>query len=591
MNRIRLYISLFLVFSLASCGGSDNGTVPSEERSAVPVVGDWAVLHELSDPEGLNPLVTNDASTSDISRRVFESLLMIDFETAELIPLLAESRPEVSSDGREYRFKLRKDVHFSDGKRMTADDVVFTFKVIKNPFITDAAPARNYFLDIEEVIATDEYSVVMKLTKPYFLAEYFIGDLKIMPRHIQDPRGLTSRYSIGETLTMESAGASAAVRDFANWYNSAAIKRDPVFNIGTGPYRYEEWKTNEKLVLVRRADYWGGNTNKWTTAYPEKLVYRTMSDRSSAVTALKNNELDFMSYVPPLMFDEQVDTSRNPHLQKSTYELPTYMYIGWNTRNPVLSDARVRKALTRLVDKESLIKQVVRGYATPIASPLYRQRPEYDNELPVNEYNPTEARLILEGAGWKDTDGDGFLDKVIGTGKRTLSFTFLLNAGNEMRERIALLLVDEFKKVGIKVSVQKLEWSVFLENLRTHSFDAFIGAWVNNNMPSDPYQVWHSSQAVEKGSNYVGFVNAEADSLIVSNRAEFNEDRRIELMKRFQKIVYEEQPYTFLWQMYYPAVHNKRLHNVHFYSVRPGYEPNNWFVPRTKWRYVSAPVQ
>jgi peptide/nickel transport system substrate-binding protein len=209
--------------------------------------------------------------------------------------------------------------------------------------------------------------------------------------------------------------------------------------------------------------------------------------------------------------------------------------------------------------------------------------------LPDHEYSPEKAKNLLSQAGWTDSNNDGILDRSTPAGKINFEFTFLLNAGNETREQIMLLLVDEFRKVGIKANIKKLDWSVFLDNLRLHQFDACVGSWVNDPIPSDPYQIWHSSQIANKGSNYVSFNNKRADELMDLNRVEFDAEKRKQYMKEFQQIVYDEQPYTLLWNVLYPAVYNKRLQNVKFSYVRPGYNPGQWWVPKAQWRLAAAP--
>jgi len=158
-----------------------------------------------------------------------------------------------------------------------------------------------------------------------------------------------------------------------------------------------------------------------------------------------------------------------------------------------------------------------------------------------------------------------------------------------MREAIAITMSEELRKIGVKMDIRKLEWSVFLENLRTRNFEMYIGGWVNDPIPSDPYQIWHSSQIGNKGSNYVGFRNKRADQLLDLNRTEFDETKRIAYMKEFQQIVATEQPYIFLWSPLYPSVYNTRLQNVNYSAVRPGYNPTQWWVPKAQWKY--APVQ
>lgn len=576
---------LFFILVLCSCGSGDSNRVTDIK----PVFGEWVVVHQLSDPEGLNPVVTNDASASAVFNRVYERLLDQDFETLELIPVLAETRPTISEDHLSYTFTLRKGIKFSDGHPMTTADVVFSFKTVKNPLIIDGAALRNYFLDMQDIVATDDRTFTITMLQPYFLAEYQLGSYWIMPKHILDPKGLTDRYTVAETNDLGRAQRNPALKEFADWFNTATVKLDPKVNVGSGPYVYDTWNTGEAVILSKNKKWWRQGMDKWNPAYPDKIVYKVVNDRNTAVVSVKNQEIDFMEYVPPPKYTEEVDTAALLYLAKRPFKTQVYTYIGWNTQRSVLADKRVRRALSHLVDRNALMNQVLRGLAEPMNSPVYIGTREYDSTIQPIRYDPSRARQLLSEAGWKDSNADGYLDKVENGRLIDLRFKFLLNAGNEAREQIALILSDEFKRVGIRAELQKLEWSVFLENLRTRNFDAYIGSWVNDPIPTDPYQLWHSSQATNHGSNYTNFINARADKLMELNRMEFDEAKRIEYMKEFQRIVVDEQPYTFLWMPYYPAVYNRRLHNVQFSYVRPGYNPTQWWVPQSQWRLAAAP--
>lgn len=587
-NNITALLLGAATFFTVACGNPDTASQQAG-ASGKPERGEWVVVHELSDPEGINPMVVNDASARAIFDRVYEHLLIQDFATTDLIPQLAEARPTISDDHLTYTFVLKPNITFSDGKPLTAKDVIFSFKAVKNPLITDAAPLRNYYEDIKDVTSTDDKTIVITMSKPYFLAEYFLGNLSILAKHIQDPKGLTDKYTFAETTTLESAEKNPAMVEFATWFNSSEMKKDPKLNIGSGPYKFDEWRTGESISLVRNTTWWAEGKDADNPSYVDKIVYKVMNDRSQAVVALKNQEVDFMEFVPTAKYVDELDTTNLDYIRKQPFSGFIYTYIGWNTQRAVLSDKLVRKALSHCVDRDALIKQVLRGLAKPVNSPVYEQREEYDTSIQPIPYNTTKAREILAQAGWKDSNGDGILDKNLNGKQTDLSFKFLLNAGNEAREQIALILVDEFKKVGIKADVQKIEWSVFLENLRTRNYDAYIGSWVNDPIPTDNFQLWHSSQANNKGSNYVGFRNKRADELMEMNRQEFDAQKRIAYMKEFQQIVVDEQPYTFLWSPQYPAAWNKRLNNVNFSLVRPGYLPTQWWVAKNNWKYAPAP--
>jgi peptide/nickel transport system substrate-binding protein len=585
MNKFLLLASAACALFFTACGG---GATSESDVAGDPVAGDWIVIHQLSDPHGINPYVTSDAGASAMADRVFQKLLGQDFLTTDLYPVLADARPLVSDDHLTYTFTLKQGIAFSDGKPLTASDVVFSFKAIANPLIADAAALRNYYESVKDVVATTPSTVVITMSQPYFLAEYFLGSLWIMPKHVLDPKGLTDKYTFAETKSIDAAQANPAMKEFAEWYGSEEVRRDPKLNIGSGPYAYEEWKTGESVTLRRNDAFWAKGKDAWNPAYADKLVYKVINDRNSAVLALKNAEIDFMEYVPPTKYTEEIDTVATPHLRKYPFQTQAYSYIGFNMARPILSDVNVRKAIAHCVDRDALIKQLVRGLATTVNSPIYQDRPEYDKSLPNIAYDPNTAKSLLAQAGWADANGDGVLDKAINGKNTPLTVTMLINAGNELREALAVNLSEELRKIGIKMEIRKLEWSVFQENQKARQFDLYIGGWINDPIPSDPYQIWHSSQAKNRGSNYVSFMNPRVDQLLEMNRVEFDEQKRTAYMKEFQQIIAREQPYVFLWSPLYPAVYNRRLQNVKFSSVRPGYNPPQWWVPAGQWKYVQA---
>ena len=585
MNKFFLLAGAALALFLTACGG---GATSETDAAGDPVAGDWIVIHQLSDPHGINPYVTSDAGASAMADRVFQKLLGQDFLTTEPYPVLAEARPLVSDDHLTYTFTLKKGITFSDGKPLTAQDVVFSFKAIANPLIADAAALRNYYESVKDVVAASPTTIVITMSQPYFLAEYFLGSLWIMPKHVLDPKGLTDTYTFAETASMEAAQANPAIKEFADWYGSENVRRDPALNIGSGPYMYEEWKTGESVTLRRNDAFWAKGKDAWNPAYADKLIYKVINDRNSAVVALKNAEIDFMEYVPPTKYTEEIDTVATPHLRKFAFQTQAYSYIGFNMARPILADVNVRKAIAHCVDRDALIKQLVRGLATTVNSPIYQDRPEYDKSLPNIAYDPAIAKSLLAQAGWSDANGDGVLDKAVNGKSTPLTLTMLINAGNELREALAVNLSEELRKVGIKMEIRKLEWSVFQENQKARQFDLYIGGWINDPIPSDPYQIWHSSQAKNRGSNYVSFMNPRVDQLLELNRVEFDEQKRVAYMKEFQQIIAREQPYVFLWSPLYPAVYNRRLQNVTFSAVRPGYNPPQWWVPAGQWKYVQA---
>ncbi|GAB1430939.1 peptide-binding protein [Ignavibacteria bacterium] len=589
-HRIKFYgaaIAAAAVLLLIGCSGKRNDTTIEFDKNK-PERGDWVVVHDLSDPNGLNPITTSDAGASNIFRRIFEPLLDIDFATTELRPNIASKMPDISDDHLTYTFSIHKNITFSDGKPLTANDVIFTFKALKNPLIAEGAAVRNYVEDIEDAVKLDDYTVKFTMRKPYFLADYAIGNtVGILPKHKLDPKGLTDLYTFAETNDFERAKANASMQEFATWFGKPECSRSPELLIGSGPYILEEWNTGQNIRLKRNEKYWNAGNNPNMMQYPDKIIYKTIPDRPTAVTEVKNGDVDFMEYVPPKLYVNSIDAEKIRTIVKGEFTTSVYMYIGWNMRRSVFADKRTRQAMSYMVDRNKLIQSVVLGFGKITNSPVYSDRPEYDKSLVPYDYNPNKARQLLAEAGWSDSDGDGQLDKVVNGKKTNFTFSMMVNIGNEIRNNIALLLADELKKIGITMTVSPTDWSVFQQNARMGEFDSYIGAWVNDPMPTDPYQLWHSSQATNQGSNYCGFMNKRADQLIEMNRLEFDQQKRNVLMKEFQEIVHDEQPYTFLWSAVNPAVYAARLQGVKFYSARPGYNPGEWWIPKQLRKYTK----
>ncbi len=221
-----------------------------------------------------------------------------------------------------------------------------------------------------------------------------------------------------------------------------------------------------------------------------------------------------------------------------------------------------------------MLKKLSFGLGRVVTGPFYVESESYNRDVPILAYDPGQARALLKEAGWEDHNGDGILDKE-GVPFR---FEFLIPSGRASAERTATIIKENLAKVGIDMTIRKLEWALFVKNLDDRKFDAVTLGWVFG-FDQDPYQVWHSSQA-EKGSNFVGFKNAEADRLIEQARSEFEEAKRNQLYRRFHQVVDEEQPYTFLYSSPSLVVISRRFENVRVYPG--GMDPLEWRVSRTQ---------
>jgi peptide/nickel transport system substrate-binding protein len=308
-----------------------------------------------------------------------------------------------------------------------------------------------------------------------------------------------------------------------------------------------------------------------------RVVFKIIADSTVAFEVLKQGGLDLMN-LRPIQWSKQTQSKRfQEHYRKLKYYLPSYSYIGWNLRKPLFQDRRVRQAMTMLLDRETILQKILFGLGTIVTGPFYVNSPDYNRRIQPYPYAPRAALELLLTAGWKDHDGDGILDR----DGVPFEFEFLVSAGSKFGEQLAVILQESLKRAGIRVHLRKLEWAVFIQKIQGHDFDACTLGW-SLGWEADPYQLWHSSQA-EKGSNFVGFENEEADRIIETARREFDAEKRHRLFQRFHEIIHEEQPYTFLFTTEALVAVDRRFENVQVYPL--GLAPRQWWVPVAMQRY------
>ncbi|MBI4489168.1 MAG: hypothetical protein HY694_08785 [Deltaproteobacteria bacterium] len=573
-------LTLLILLALFSIHGTVKGY---GQTTAMPVAGDWLIAHSLSDPEQLNPLTSNDAGANAILGYIFQSLLMRDPRTLELKTLLAESRPIISNDKLTYTFKIRRDAHFQDGRRLTGEDVLFSIKAIKCPLV-NAPFLRVYYDSVVDAQLLDEYTIRFVTKEPYFLNESVLGGVDVLPRHYYDPENLLKGVSVKE-LGRDASRLPDNVKRFAENFNKN-YSRNPV---GSGPYKFQSWKTGQEVELARDQNYWGRNKAGIDQPYLDRHKYRVINNLDAALVTLKSGGLDTMN-LQPLQHLRQTSAERfNKEYQKLEYFSPGYTYIGWNNAHPIFQDKRVRKAMTYLTDRKQMVKTILFGLGQVVDSPIYLFRPEYDKSLYSHPYDPRKALDLLMEAGWKDTDGDGVLDKVIDGNRVPFRFEIKFNSGNTTRKSVALTLQDELKKHGIAATVRELDWTIFLDDVRNQRFDAMILGWAMSVNEPDAYQVWHSSQAANKGSNSISYKNARVDKILEDYRREFDSKKRIELYREFQRILNDEQPYTFLFMSRSVSAVQRRFRGVEVLPMG-GLRPLEWWVPLSSQKYTSRPT-
>jgi peptide/nickel transport system substrate-binding protein len=580
----RLIIPLFLT---VACGDKSEVKVAdikpalSKEEAGKPVTGDWLVLHSLSDPEVLNPLTSSDSASSEVNGFIFEGLLTREPKTLAIKPYIAVARPDISPDKLTYTFKIRKDVRFQDGRPLTGADVLFSVKAIKCPFV-NAPFLRVYFNSLVDAELVDPYTIRFVTKEPYFLNESVLGGITMLPRHYYDPQNLLRAVTVRQ-LDGDPAKLPAEVKKFGDQFNRG-YNRDP---LGSGPYIFSSWKTGREIELRRDPNYWGNGQAGIDQPHLDRLKFRVVNNFDAALVRLKSGSLDFMEALQPVQVVRGTDSERfKREFKKYEYYAPTYSYIGWNNDHTIFRDKRVRQAMTYLTNREQIVKSVLFGLGEVVNGHIYLFRPEYDKTLPSYPFDPAKGMALLAEAGWKDLDGDGVLDKVIDGKKVPFRFEIKINSGNAVRKSVALVLLDELRKHGIDASVRELDWTIFLNDVKNHQFDAMVLGWQMSTTEPDAYQVWHSSQASNKGSNAISYKNARVDGILELYRREFDPEKRIKLYNEFQKIISDEQPYTFLYLPKRVSALQRRFEGVEIFP--DGLRPVDWWVPARSQKFAST---
>lgn len=568
-----LMLSLIAAF-FVGCGGKEGGSQNNHGLSTKNNVVWWVS----ADATNLIPGLNHDVTAQYVAAFIWEPLNQVNARTNDLVAGLA-SLPEISTDHLVYTYTINPKAKFSDGKPVTGDDVIFSFKTTMNPLQVETSSLKNYLNPIDSIgfVGGDKMKVAFYMKEPYFQNDRVLGGgyVKIMPKHIFDPQGLTDKMA-WKDIKSGNPSNKAVFEEQAKVFAAPDHARDPKYLIGSGAYLFGEWRTNDRIILKLDKNYWGKDV-PWGEAYPEEIIMKTISDQNAAITALKAKDVDLLDLVPAMLY-VQIDTAKSPFIKKDTVYYNSRTYIQWNCERPIFADKRVRRAMSHLVDRDMIIKEVMKGLARPVNTPINFTQPFHDASLPPIEYNVEKAKQLLAEAGWTDSDGDGILDKVINGKKTPFTFYFMNSSSSKVSEQISLVVGEAMRKAGIKAEITTLEWSLWVENTRTHKYDAAIANMGGNASEDDPYQLFHSSQAKNKGSNVYSFINAEADKLLEMNRVEFDKAKRGEYMKRFQQIVYDEQPMTFLWSSPARIARLDRFDNVEYFTQRPCLNVPFWIV-------------
>jgi len=537
----RLALTLVLLVLLCGCQRRDEAVVPAEGEAAKPAYGDTLIEASIGEPSNLLPVLSSDSASSAINGLVYSSLVRYD-KNLVLEGELAESW-EISPDNLTITFHLRPGVTFHDGQPLTSADVLFTYQLYIDPN-TPTAYAESY-KQVARAEAPDPLTFRVSYSKPYAPALESWG-MPVLPRHLLTGVDITK----------------------------SPLSREPV---GSGPYRFVEWKPGEKVVLEANPNYFEGSP------YIKRVVYRVIPDMSTQFLELQSGSLDYMG-LTPIQYQTQTDTPAFiRRFNKYSYLTFSYTYLGYNLRRPLFQDVRVRQALSYAINKQEIVDGVLLGLGQPATGPYKPDSWMYNPKVRRYDYDPDKARALLAEAGWRDSDGDGILDKA----GQPFAFTIVTNQGNDLRVKSGEIIQRRFRDVGVDVKLRVIEWASFLkEFINPGNFDATILGWSTGPEP-DQYDIWHSSKTGPRELNFIAYQNAEVDRLLEEGRRTFDQAERKRVYDRFQEILAEEQPYTFLYVgKALPAV-AKRFRGIEPSPNGIMYNFIRWYVPKSEQKYTQ----
>jgi len=533
----RAFLSLLTTLPLAACGRSETVRASHADEGG-PAYGDTLVDASIGDISGLIPNITSDQSSHEIGGLIYSTLMRTD-KLLRPEGELAE-RWEVSSDELTITFYLRKGAKWHDGEEVTAADVDFTYRYMIDPK-TPTAYAED-FRQVKRAEIIDPHTYRVTYEKPYAPGLLSWG-MWVLPRHILEPA-----WKAGEDLR---------------------TTRQNRYPVGSGPYRFVEWKTGEKIVLTANPDYFEGRP------YINRVVYRIIPDQSTIFLELKSQNID-QAGLSPIQYRRQTEY---PAFQKAfhryRYVSNSYGYLGFNLRDRRFQDKRVRHAMAHAINKQELLDGVLLGLGRPAVGPYKPGTWWYKDDVTTFPFDPERAKALLAEAGWKSTNSEGILEK----DGQPFGFTIRTNQGNPVRQQTAEIIQRRLRAVGIDVKIHIVEWAAFINTfIRKKDFEAIILGW-GLGLDPDQYLIWHSSQTGSEELNHISYRNPKVDALLEAGRRTFNQEKRKAIYGELQDVLAEDQPVIFLYVPDALPVVSARVRGIEPAPAGISYNFAKWYVP------------
>jgi peptide/nickel transport system substrate-binding protein len=532
MNVYRRAAGVLAVGVLAACGGGDGGGAGGAAKGApdrdaqVPEAqrrGGTIVVAAIGEIPDMNPLTATDQTADNVRQFVLFTPLITYNEKLEPVPYLARSW-EVNADTTELTFHLRNDIYWQDGVKTTAYDVKFSYDLARNP--DTGFPNLAFWTHYGDATVPDSFTFKVKMT-PH--ADYLDPWRSFAPAPQHILKGV----------------APAQMRNQP--FSTRAV-------VANGPFKFVSHTEGQSWVFEAN-DRWPAELGG--RPYADRIVFRPIPEPTTLLTELLNGNIDY--YIAPTS-DQAQQIEQNPNTRLATFPDRQFAVISWNERKPFFRDANVRRALTMAIDRESIVQGVRRGYgqlANSTVPPFYWN---YDPQAGADlKYDPEKAKQLLAQAGWRDTNGDGILDK---DGK-PFSFTLYTNSGNRERQDITEIVQAQLKAVGIAVQPRLAEWGSLLDRLQREprDYDAAVVGWVTEFRIDD--SDLFSCEKLKEPFQWVGYCDRETQRYLDTLPKIADRAAAKPLWIEYQRRISHDQPFTFLYFTRRLEGVHERLRNVH----------------------------
>ena len=562
----KILLTLFISAILTSC-------VKKRDLSQNTVIA-----HLTAQPDGLHPFNDNSVMRSYIFNYTQKTLIKLDLRTLDYIPDLVKEMPIVSEDNLSFNYELKKGVLWDDGSELTAEDVAFSVKLMLCPLTDNAQIRSNYSTVIKsiEIDPTNPMKFTMHAQKIHWENKYIFSELYMVQKSLWDPKGVLDNVTFVDLLS-ENFKETEVLSDFFNSYNNADNGIKPDLLVGLGAYKVTEWVVSQYITIEKKKNWWGANdTSVYNRAYPDKIIFKIISDDASTYLALKNQEIDVTTEIGTIkLLKLQEREYFNDNYESDFLDQYSFGYMGLNMKpdgikqKPFFTDQKVRRAMAYMIPVDEIIEVMMHGKASRQASLISPLKKAYNDTLKLIPLDIEKAKELLTQAGWVDTDGDNIRDKMINGVKTPFSFK-LSYMSNPISTEIVLMMKASMYKAGVVAEPTPMDFTLFYKNAEDHEFDAMLGGWGGSASYSNPMQLWHTSSWVTKGSNFCGFGDAESDALIEEANHTLDPEINRNALLKLQAKVYNDQPYVFLYATKKKFALHKRFNNIDRYLERPG---------------------